>query len=198
MPAAIFSFSRGVTEACRSAKAADRVRVPAGKPDFHSSQGLEEKQQTRHPVKVETAGAAPVGTAKFHLDSLEALTVMQRSFKPRKQGRYLPGEPNMLVMVYQSAFHPVKVTEPVRIRLANPNFFSIPRLRGRTARQTAATRPMWVQIPPESPFTSYCYSSSSSYSLHLIGNRTKKRNGNRREARVAQQQRQQRQQRQQT
>lgn len=30
----------------------------------------------------------------FQIDSLEALTVMQRSFKPRKQGRYLPGEPN--------------------------------------------------------------------------------------------------------
>jgi hypothetical protein len=75
---------------------------------------------------------------------------MQRSFKPRKQGQYLPGEPNMLVMVYQLAFHPVKVTERVRIPLANPNFITIPRLRGRTARQTAATRPMWVRIPPES------------------------------------------------
>ncbi len=115
---------------------------------------------------------------------------MQRSFKPRKQGHYLPGEPNMLVMVYQSAFHPVKVTERVRIPLANPNFFTFPRLRGRTARQTAATRPMWVRIPPESPFTSYSYSSSYSYSLHLIGNRTKKRNRNVSDARVAQQQRQ--------
>ena len=55
--------------------------------------GPEEKQQTRHPVKVETAGAAPVGTARFPSRILRSIKVMQRSFKPRKKGQYLPGEP---------------------------------------------------------------------------------------------------------
>ena len=145
MPAAIPLFSRGVTEACRSAKAADRVRIPAGKP-VYQLEVPKRNSRLATPSRWRQPGRHRSGPP----NSLEALTVMQRSFKPRKQGQYLPGEPNMLVMVYQSAFHPVKVTERVRIPLANPNFCHS-RLRGRAARPAAATRLTQVRILPESP-----------------------------------------------
>lgn len=107
---------------------------PGGKASFPHFKGSRRGTADSPPRQ---GGDSRGGTGRdrhyFPIDSLEALTVMQRSFKPRKQGQYLPGEPTMLAMVYQSAFHPVKVTERVRIPLANPHFShdSVAEQRGR-------------------------------------------------------------------
>lgn len=47
---------------------------PGGNTNFFLSSGPEEKQQTRRVVSAETAGAAPVGTAKLSLHRKEQET----------------------------------------------------------------------------------------------------------------------------